>query len=300
MVDNHRPNHSIDSPDLTNVASSFQHTTLLNMSPSYHLVDDSREQDQMSFDNDEVVEKPAYILAIATVKRDLSGVSESSSSYTRHKRILDENIVTVNGIDRLFVMVDLDIEHEVVLRDGFSETQEWGRLHYFYVKVVGTQSIAFGVAALLGLLFRQDAIGITHPLSRDDHQVLSWHQGRSLSSNFHPYFTVHLANSISRDTAIEIMKCVCQCFSKISAQLDIWGKSIDFHDFSSSSDLTNEDIETILNANFDHKFVVKTKFAKSTLLNKGDYQQALHQLDLETNWMIKWDELIRKHKVHFY
>ncbi|CAF4206013.1 unnamed protein product, partial [Rotaria sordida] len=145
---------------------------LMNMSPSDNIVHDSRNQDQMSFDNDENADGSAYIIAIATVKRGLVNVSELSRSDTTHKRILGESIVTVGGIDCLSILVDLGIEHEVLVRDGFSETQQWGRLHYFYVKVIGSQSIARGVAALLGSLFRQDAIGITHPLTKDDRQIL--------------------------------------------------------------------------------------------------------------------------------
>ena len=250
----------------------------------------------MSDSDSKVGKNSIYLLAIATVKRDLFGLAQSSKSYTTHKRVLDEVVVNANGIDRLSVMADLGIEHEVVLRDGYSQTHPWGRLHYFYVKVVATETIALGVAALLGLLFRQEAIGITHPLSEDAHQGS---RSNSSSSHFHPYFIVHLANPTSHDTAMKIMEYVCQCFPQLSAQLSASGKSIEFHDFSSSSNLTHEDIEKILKTHFDQKFVVETGFVKSSLINRRDYQQALHRMNIEMNRTVEWPELISKHKVNF-
>ena len=95
------------------------------------------------------------------------------------------------------------------------------------------------------------------------------------------------------------MECVCQGVSQLSAQLSSSGKSIEFHDYSSSSNLTSEDIEKILNTQFDQDFFVEKGFAKSILVNKGDYQQALHRMSIEMKQMVEWPKLISKHKVNF-
>jgi hypothetical protein len=256
----------------------------------------SQNQDEISFDD---ADASIYILAIATAKRDLFDLSESSKGHTKHKHVLNASIVTIDGIDRLSILVALDIKHEVLVRDGLSETQRWGPLHCFYVKVVGSQILAYGVAALIGALSNQDAIGITHLLTEDDRRRFSLEHGQPLPEDFHPYFTVHSLSLISRDTSIEIMKRVCQYFSDISAQFDTSGKLIEFHDFSSSSNCTKKDIEKVLNENFYQKFQVTAEFGKSQLLNKNDYEQALFKLNLAMNRPIDWKELIRKHKITF-
>jgi hypothetical protein len=71
-----------------------------------------------------------YILPVGTVKRDVVGLSKSIQSHLLQKRLLDERIIVIDGIDCLSTLVDHHIEHEVLLHDGISQTQQWGPMHH--------------------------------------------------------------------------------------------------------------------------------------------------------------------------
>jgi hypothetical protein len=260
-------------PHLQDVKLSSELTR--NVAPSDNYVHDSHDKVR---DNAEI---QAYILAVGTIKRDVEGVSKSIQSEAIHGRLLDESIKVIDGIDCLSILIDHRIEHEVLLHDGFSQTQQWGPIHTFYVKVMGSQSIAYGVAALLGTMLKQDAIGIYHPITKDDRQILNSNQGRALPDNFHQYFTVYSDNAMSCGTTLKIIKNVCERFPELSGQLDTSGQSIEFHDFDSSFKGTSAQIEEAFKENFQQVFRVKTQFTKSTLLKKYDYQQALTASGLE-------------------
>jgi hypothetical protein len=260
-------------------------TRSMNSSDNY--VHDSHNQVQTSFDNSgDNAEMQTYILSVGTVKRDLAGVSKSTQSQASHKRLIDESLKVIDGIDCLSILVDHHIEHEVLLHDGFSQTQQWGPIHNFYVKVIGSESIANGVAALLGTMFKQYAIGIYHPLTKDDRQILDSNQGQPLPDNFHQYFTVYSASPISDDTTLKITGNVCERFPDLSGQLDTSGQSIEFHDFDSVFKGTSAQIEEALKENFQQVFRVKTQFAKSTVLEKYHYQQALNTSGLQISRIV--------------
>ncbi len=111
--------------------------------------------------------------------------AKSIQNQVLHKRLLDESIKFIDGINCLSTLVDHHIEDEVLLQDGISQTRQWGSIHHFYVKVIGSERIAYGTAALLGTILNQDAIGIYHPLTKDDRLILSSKQGHPLPDNFH-------------------------------------------------------------------------------------------------------------------
>jgi hypothetical protein len=247
-------------------------------------VTDLQRQVQTSFNNgDDKEEIQAYILSVGTVKRDVVGVSKSIQSQVLHKRLLDESIKVIDGINCLSTLVDHHIEHEVLLQDGISQTQQWGSIHHFYVKVIGSEKIAYGMPALLGTILNQDAIGIYHPITKHDRLILSSKQGHPLPDNFHLYFTVYSASPILHNTAVKIIENVCERFPSLSGQLDTSGHSIEFHDFDLSFKGTSAQIEEVLKENSQQMFQIKTDFTKSTLLSRNDYQQALDASGLEIN-----------------
>jgi hypothetical protein len=267
-------------PHLQDVKLSSELTR--NVAPSDNYVHDSHDKVRtLSHNNVDNAEIQAYILAVGTIKRDVDGVSKSIQSQAVHKRLLNKSIKVIDGVDCLSILIDHHIKHEVLLHDGYSQTQQWGPIHTFYVKVIGSQSIAYGVAALLGTILKQEAIGIYHPITKDDRQILDSKQGRVLPDNFHQYFTVYSDSPIPCGTILKIIKNVCEHFPELSGQLDTSGQSIEFHDFDSSFKGTSAKIEETLNENFQQVFRVETQFSKSTLLKKYDYQQALTASGLE-------------------
>jgi hypothetical protein len=255
-----------------------------SVAPSDSYVIDSQTQVRTSFNNGHnKAEIPAYILSVGTVKTDVVGVSKSIQSQALHKRLLDNSIKVIDGIDCLSTLLDHHIDHEVLLQDGISQTQQWGSIHHFYVKVLGSESIAYGAAALLGTMLKQDAIGIYHPLTRDDHLILNSTHGQPLPDNFHQYFKVYSASPISRSTSSKIIQNVCERFPALSGQLDTSGQSIEFHDFDLLFKDTSAQIEGILKDNSQQMFQVTRHFAKSTLLTRNDYQQAITASGLKIN-----------------
>jgi hypothetical protein len=270
------------------------------MCPHDNVMHDSCDQDQTSFENDYNADESESVLAVATVPGDMTGKLKFSQSQIIHKLLLDENIVVIDGKDYLSILIDLDIKHQVLLRDGFSDTEKWGPEPYFYVKVIGPKSTIYGVTALLGTIFEQNAIGITHPLTRNDRKILNSNQGLPLPDDFHPYFTVSSKSSISRDKAIQIMQYVCNLFPNISGQLDTSGTSIEFHDFGSSSKCTCAELKDILSKYFHKTFKVETKFIKSSLLEKSEYKEALAKCDMRFSQMASCARLVHTHTTSFH
>ena len=252
--------------------------------PSDCYVTNSQTQLRASHnEGDENAEIQTYILSVGTVKRDVLSVPKSIQSQALHKSLLDTNIKVIDGVDYLSTLVDYHVAHELLLHDGISQTQQWGTIHHFYVKVIGSQSVAYGTAALLGEMLKQDAIGIYHPLTEDDHLILRTKQGQPLPDNVHQYFTVYSTTPISRSTTLNIIENVCKRFQELSGQLDTSGQSSEFHDFDLSFKGTSAQIEEFLKENFQQMFQVETHFAKSTLLTRNDYKQAFAASCLEIN-----------------
>ncbi|CAF1347324.1 unnamed protein product [Adineta steineri] len=242
------------------------------MNPTQNVVDNAEMQ--------------VYILSVGTVKRDAIGVSKSIQSQVLHKRLLDKIIKVIDGINYLSILVDHHIEHEILLHDGISHTQKWGSIHHFYVKVIGTKSIAYGAAALLGTILKEDAIGIYHPLTKDDRLILNSKHGQPLPDNFHQYFTIYSTSPILYSTTLKIIEIICKRFPTLSGQLDTLGQSIEFHDFDISFKGTSAQIEETLKENFEQIFQVKTHFSKSTLLTRNEYQEALNASGLKINQLL--------------
>ncbi|CAF1326194.1 unnamed protein product [Adineta ricciae] len=228
--------------------------------------------------NSDCAEAQVYVLAVGTIKRDSEGASTSMQSQTVHKRILDKIIEIVDGVEYLRILREHHIKHEVLLHDAFSRTQEWGSIHTFYVKVIGSHTVAYGAAALLGQILQQYAIGIYHPITDEDRRMLNSMEDEKLSETLHQYFVVHLDSVLSDDKILAINKRVCERFPQLSGQLDFLGQSIEFHDFHSSFKGTGAQIEEILRGNFQEIFQVKRQLSKSTVLTKYDYQEAINAL----------------------
>jgi hypothetical protein len=203
------------------------------------------------------------------------------SQIKHHDRLLNETIVLINGTEQLSILIDLNIKHEILLRNGFSDTDEWGTEPFFYMEVIGSESTAYGVAALLGMTFKQDAIGIIYPVTKENQLLLK---------DFHSYFLVH---SISFNQPIEMMQHVRKFCPKLSGQLDILGASIEFHDFDSFSSCTCDDIEHILNIEYQRSFKVTKRYSMSRLLEKPKYQEAINKLG------IRLQSTYAFHDIHF-
>ncbi|UJR20688.1 hypothetical protein I4U23_023810 [Adineta vaga] len=252
--------------------------------PSDSCITDLQTQIQTSHghsnDNPEL---QVYFLAVGTVKRDVKGVFKSIPSEVLHKRLLDKIITVIDGIACISILAHHHIEHEIVLHDGISQTQQWGSIHHCYVKVIGSKSIAYGAAGLIGSMLRQDAIGIYHPLTKDDQLILNSNQDQPLPDNFHRYFTIYSTRPILFSTILKIIENVCKSFSTLSGQLDTLGQTIEFHDFDSSFKGTSAQIEAALKEDFQELFPVKTHISKSTVLKENEYQEALYAAGLKIN-----------------
>ena len=166
----------------------------------------TRNLTSLFVNNSDFAETQVYVLAVGTIKRDSGGASTSIQSQTVHERILDKIIEIVDGVEYLRILREHHIKHEVLLHDAFSRTQEWGSIHTFYVKVIGSHTVAYGAAALLGQILQQYAIGIYHPVTDEDCRMLNSKQDEKLSETLHQYFAVHSDSVLSDDKILTIIK----------------------------------------------------------------------------------------------
>jgi hypothetical protein len=132
--------------------------------------------------------------------------------------------------------------------------------------------MASGIAAIIGLALRQDAIGIFTANSNDSP---------------HPVFTVKTSDGslISKSKAITLMKIVTKDHKCLSAQFDKDGQHIEFHDYENSNDehTSIHRIQRTIDRNLgtNHLFQLTKSSSQSSLLEQKDYQKAIEKAGLE-------------------
>jgi hypothetical protein len=169
------------------------------------------------------------------------------------------------------------------MKDAFSNSA-WGLEPYACILLWCSNEMAKGLAAIIGLVLRQDAIGIY----TDNNDGFS-----------HPVFTISTSDSslFTKSDALLLMKKLtehCTCFS---AQFDEKGENIELHDFSNTEDqpISIERIQTIINRYFGttNLFHITKSIGQSDLLEKKDYQNAINQAGRDS--FNKLIELTRLH-----
>jgi hypothetical protein len=169
----------------------------------------------------------------------------------------------------------------------------------FFYFLTGTQELAFGVAALLGAVFGQDAVGICSRPTESDLDVWKSSHGQKLPDGVHRLISVRPQNKtglMTSDIGEDIMKHIREEFSGLSGQLDLFGRSIEFHEYGTPhekfSDVT---IKQILEKKLDQSYRAKELLAKSHLLEAKDYEIALNKSGLIVTDLIGCIKLAREH-----
>ena len=188
-------------------------------------------------------------------------------------------------IDILGKLLDtLNIDYELVKKDAFSQGT-WGLEPYACLLLSScSKERAKGLAAIIGLALRQDAIGIF----ADDNDGFS-----------HPVFTLSKCDGslIEKADALILMKVITKHCPALASQFDEYGRNIELHDFENNNDTTVsiKRIQTIINRYFgmNNKFRIKKDIGHSELLESDNYQSAIKQADLDSP--SKLIELTRLH-----
>jgi hypothetical protein len=190
-------------------------------------------------------------------------------SQLLHSRIVDvlENFLKHSNANFKYIIKNL-----------FSMST-WGLEPYTCITLTCSNEMANGLAAIIGLALRQDAIGIYSDNSDD-----------SLS---HRVFTISSSSNstFSNRKALRLMKKIIKTYEYLSAQFDASGQSIEFHDFEDKykEQTLVEELQIIINKYFENNsFEVKESNGKSKLFGKDDYEEAINEAKL-----VQLSELIK-------
>lgn len=158
-----------------------------------------------------------------------------------------------------------NVSYKLITKDAFSNSS-WGLEPYACLLLSCSHEIAKGLAALIGLALRQDAIGIY------------FNGGNGV---FHSVFTISKLDDllITKDDALKLMVEISEHYKCLSGQFDAYGKNLEFHDFENSLDksISIERIKKIINKYYgkDNLFHITKTIGQSDLLEKGDYKSAI-------------------------
>jgi hypothetical protein len=78
-----------------------------------------------------------FLLQVATIPGALAGKFYFEHSRLLQKQLLHDILRCDNGVYRVSILVQYNIDHKVVLRDSFSDTDSWGLEPNFYIIVRG-------------------------------------------------------------------------------------------------------------------------------------------------------------------
>lgn len=164
-----------------------------------------------------------------------------------------------------------NIDYELVKKDAFSRSA-WGLEPYACVLLTCSMELAKGLAAIIGLSLRQDAIGIF----AGDNDGFS-----------HPVFTLSTCDGslIEKADALILMKVITKHCSALASQFDEYGQNIELHDFENTNDTTVsiKRIQTIINRYFgmNNEFRITKDIGHSELLESDNYENAIKQAGLD-------------------
>jgi hypothetical protein len=78
-----------------------------------------------------------FLLQVATIPGALAGKFYFEHSRLLQKQLLHDILRFDKGVYRVSILVQYNIDHQVVLRDSFSDTESWGLEPNFYIIVRG-------------------------------------------------------------------------------------------------------------------------------------------------------------------
>lgn len=264
--------HTINSEQSIEASVVFSSATTLSvLSPS--AVDYSNKEEANSYPTSDSLTK--YRLHVGTQP----GCYTKDDIVFKQSQLLHSSIVNVLETFLKYSNINLTF----IGKDFFS-LSEWGLEPYTCILLSCSYELARGLAAIVGLALRQDAIGI-YTDELDD----------SLS---HRVFTISSScnSPISKHKALKLMKKIIKHYEYLSAQFDEYGQAIEFHDFGHEYKEQNliEELQITINEYFEKDlFEVKESVGKSFLLEKKDYEEASKQAQL-----VQLSELIKLTRLH--
>lgn len=155
-------------------------------------------------------------------------------------------------------------------KDAFSQGA-WGLEPYACVLLLCSEELAKGIAAIIGLALRQDAIGI---FPGDN------------SGFLHPVFTLSKCDGslIEKTDALILMKVITKHCSALASQFDQNGRNIELHDFGSTNETTVSirRLQAIINRYFgmNNEFRIEKDIGSSELLESDNYQTVIEKAGL--------------------
>jgi hypothetical protein len=201
-----------------------------------------------------------------------------------HIKFTESQKLHLKVIDILeFFLISFNINYEVIKKDAFSNSA-WGLEPYACILLSCSNEMAQGLAAIIGLALRQDAIGI-YTNNNDGYS--------------HPVFTISKSDGalFTENDGLILMNRVTNYCKGLSAQFDENGRNIEFHDFENTIDesVSIEDIKFIINKYSGPKnlYQVTKAIRQSSLLEKEDYQNAINKAGFDS--FSKLIELTRLH-----
>jgi len=242
-----------------------------------YVSDDSNEQKSVEDREDDDEIKKTYRMHLATIPGDAANKFKLQEAQTIHRHL-------INFIKQFLKC--LNTTYQVLDESSFSCTNEWGIEPYGCFLVTCTRTMICGLCALFGMVFRQDAVGVFTCFTDDKDQT-------------HNVFLVSRSDCspITDDEALKIVKSVGACFPMLSAQRDQTGASMEFHDYCNEERSVTcvKFLELLHNFSSSHLlYQVKKDNAKSFLMNKEDYHQAIEKAGLES-----YELLFQMSAVHF-
>jgi hypothetical protein len=172
-----------------------------------------------------------------------------------------------------------NITYEFIKKDAFSNSA-WGLEPYACLVLLCSNEIARGLAAIIGLAFRQDAIGIY--TNNDDVPT-------------HPVFTVTKSDNslFTQEETLILMKRITKPCTSLSGQFDKNCRNIELHDFENKNDKSLQQIQIITNHLVGNLYHITESTGQSDLLEKDQYQNAINQAGFQS--FSKLIELTRLH-----
>ncbi|CAF1579804.1 unnamed protein product, partial [Didymodactylos carnosus] len=175
-------------------------------------------------DNDD---KRTFLLQIASVPGSQAKKIDFEQSRPKHDELMNR-LLSKSDPSQIDILVDLEIEHKVLLASGYSLTQEWGLEPNLYLQVRCTEDRARSVSALFGTAFSQDGVGIV------TEEEVSLKNKSDRPDDVHRYIKVSRRDQepIKDTEGHEIIKAVKEKINcSFSAQADKLRYSVVFHDY---------------------------------------------------------------------
>ena len=175
-------------------------------------------------------------------------------------------------------------QFDIALRDAFSTTEEWGLEPYASLIFESSDlKRVEGMAAILGQIFQQDAVGIFD--EEDDYRALPI--GTNIDTfSIHQLFVISAlegeeGSPIPGTDARIIMKIIREHYPFLSGQFGRTNQTIELHDFGNEgTGITVNHIQRILTAR-NLSYQVTRGEAKSELLEQQNYDKAIEQAGFE-------------------